>query len=63
MGLGSPQMEKFTKALKVILGLFFLTVGILSILKWKDAFWTLLTGGAGLVFLLIGIIILVISKE
>ena len=40
-----------------------MTLGILSILKWKDAFWVVITGSAGLIFLLIGIIILAVSRE
>jgi len=49
--------------IKVICGLAFLTLGVLAIIKWKDAFWVLFTGGLGLFLLLIGVIILAAVKE
>ena len=47
---------------KVILGLLFLALGSLAIIKWKDAVWTLISGGIGLFFFLVGAIILVVAK-
>jgi len=49
--------------LKVILGIIFLTSGILAVIKWKDALWTLLTGGIGLLLILIGALILAVAKD
>lgn len=60
MGLGASQMEKYTK---LILGLVCLTAGILAVIKWKDALWTLVSGGVGLFLIVIGSIILLVSRE
>ena len=48
---------------KLILGLGFLALGILALLKWKDAFWTLFTASLGLILILIGVLILSVAKD
>lgn len=48
---------------KVILGLAFLILGVLAIIKWIDALWTVVTGCIGLFLILAGIITLAIAKE
>jgi len=48
---------------RVILGLGFLSAGILAILRWRDAFWTLFTASLGLILILIGVLILSVSKD
>jgi len=53
----------FKVLFRVMLGLIFLSAGILALLKWKDAFWTLFTASLGLVLILIGVLILSVSKD
>jgi fatty acid desaturase len=49
--------------LKVILGLAFLALGILAILKWWPDLLTIVKGCIGLFLVLAGIITLAIAKE
>ena len=48
---------------KVILALVFLVLGVLAIIKWIPALWTVATGCIGLFLILAGIITLAIAKE
>ncbi|MDD5567732.1 MAG: hypothetical protein PHY88_00765 [Candidatus Omnitrophica bacterium] len=49
--------------LKVILGLFFLILGAIAILKWWDSLLMVVKGCVGLFLILSGIITLAIAKE
>jgi len=61
------KKENFKSALstifKVILGLAFLALGVLSILRWWPQLKDLIKGCIGLFFILAGIITLAIAKE
>lgn len=48
---------------KVILGLVFLILGVLAIIKWWDPLLTIIKGGIGLFLILAGVITLAIAKE
>lgn len=48
---------------KVLLGLVFLALGVLAIIKWLPDLLTLIKGGIGLFLLLAGVITLAIAKE
>jgi fatty acid desaturase len=48
---------------KVLLGLVFLALGVLAIIKWWPDLLTLIKGGIGLFLLLAGVITLAIAKE
>lgn len=50
-------------ALKVILGLAFLVLGVLAIIKWLGALLLVIRGCVGLCLVLAGIITLAIAKE
>ncbi|MFA5063639.1 MAG: hypothetical protein WC578_06195 [Candidatus Omnitrophota bacterium] len=53
----------FVILLKVALGLFFLILGAVAILKWWDFLLMVVKGCVGLFLLLSGIITLAIAKE
>lgn len=53
----------FSTILKVILGLVFLGLGCLAILKWWGALLLIVRGSIGLFLLLAGVITLAIAKE
>jgi len=53
----------FSTILKVILGLAFLALGALAILKWLGALLLVIKGCIGLFLILAGIITLAIAKE
>jgi hypothetical protein len=48
---------------KVILGLVFLTLGVLALLRWWKLLLMIIKGSIGLFFILAGIITLAIAKE
>lgn len=48
--------------LKVILGLAFLTAGIMALISWRGALILLIKGSIGLFLILAGLIILAIAK-
>ncbi len=48
---------------KVLLGLVFLALGVLAIIRWWGDLLTLIKGGIGLFLLLAGVITLAIAKE
>lgn len=48
---------------KVILGLVFLVLGVMSILTWWDSLVMIIKGCVGLFLILAGIITLAIAKE
>ena len=50
-------------ALKVVLGLVFLGLGVFAIMRWNQHLLVLIKGGIGLFFILVGIITLAIAKE
>jgi len=49
--------------LKVIVGLVFLLLGILALIKWWSALITVVSGCVGLFLILAGVITLAIAKE
>ena len=53
----------FSALLKVILGIAFLILGGLAILKWWGALLLIVKGCIGLFLILIGVITLAIAKE
>lgn len=53
----------FSTALKVILGLVFLLLGVLAVKIWFGALLTVVKGCIGLFLILAGIITLAIAKE
>jgi fatty acid desaturase len=53
----------FSTIVKVILGLAFLALGALAILKWLGALLLVIKGCIGLFLILAGIITLAIAKE
>lgn len=53
----------FSVALKVVLGLVFLLLGLLAIIKWLGALLLVIKGCIGLFLILAGIITLAIAKE
>lgn len=61
------KQEKIKKiistVLKVILGIFFLFLGVLAIFRWWNALLILVKGSIGLFLILAGIITLAIAKE
>ena len=58
------DMKKtMSTVLKVLLGLVFLALGALAIIKWWPDLLTLIKGGIGLFLLLAGVITLAIAKE
>jgi len=59
---GEPK-KILSTIFKVLLGLAFLILGVLAIIKWIDALWTVVTGCIGLFLILAGIITLAIAKE
>lgn len=59
-----PETSKvFSVALKTILGLGFLVLGVLSIVRWWDHLKVVILGCLGLFLLLAGIITLAIARE
>ncbi len=48
---------------KVLLGIVFLVLGVLAIVKWAPALWMVFTGCVGVFLVLAGIITLAIAKE
>ena len=50
-------------AIKVILGIAFLSVGIWLIWLWRWEIWTIIKGFLGIMTLLAGVIFLAIAKE
>ena len=58
------DMKKtMSTVLKVLLGLVFLALGALAIIKWWPDLLILIKGGIGLFLLLAGVITLAIAKE
>lgn len=53
----------FSTALKFILGLVFLLLGVVAIIKWIGALLLVVKGCIGLFLILAGIITLAIAKE
>ena len=61
---GKPETSKvFSVALKTILGLGFLALGVLSIVRWWMYLKVVILGCLGLFLLLAGIITLAIARE
>jgi len=59
-----PDSSKgFSVALKTVLGLGFLVLGVLSIVRWWDHLKVVILGCLGLFLLLAGIITLAIARE
>ncbi len=61
-----PKQETnkvFSVVLKTVLGLGFLILGLLSIVKWWDHLKTVVLGCLGLFLVLAGIITLAIARE
>ena len=59
----SDSKKTVSMIFKVILGLVFLGVGVLAIMRWNVHLINLVKGGIGLFFILVGIITLAIAKE
>jgi hypothetical protein len=55
--------KTFWTIFKVILGLAFLVLGVLAIIKWLPDLLTLIKGGIGLFLILAGLITLAIAKD
>ena len=55
--------KTFSMVFKVVLGLVFLSLGALALIRWWQELLTLVKGGLGLFLLLAGIITLAIAKE
>ncbi|RJP29552.1 MAG: hypothetical protein C4533_00735 [Candidatus Omnitrophota bacterium] len=53
----------FSTIIKVFLGFTFLVLGILAVIKWLPALWTIITGCIGLFLILAGIVTLAVAKE
>lgn len=49
--------------IKVVLGLVFLLLGVLAIIIWLPALWTVASGCLGPVLVLAGLVTLAIAKE
>jgi len=61
---GKTDVKKiFWTVFKVILGLVFLALGVLAIMKWWGDLLAVVRGCIGLFFILAGIITLAIAKE
>jgi len=60
MAEGKKAVSTF---LKVIIGLAFLVLGVLAILRWLPQLLTLMQGSIGLFLILAGIITLAIAKD
>jgi uncharacterized membrane protein len=59
-----PDAKKLISTIfKVILGLAFLVLGVLAVLRWWPHLWTIIRGCVGLFLILAGIITLAIAKE
>jgi hypothetical protein len=59
-----PNSKKtFSTLFKVVLGIVFLVLGGLAVLKWWEALLLLIKGGIGLFLILVGVITLAIAKE
>lgn len=59
-----PEAKKtLSTILKVILGLVFLVLGFLAVIKWWGSLLVILSGCIGLFLILAGIITLAIAKE
>jgi len=56
-------MRTLSVVIKVILGLAFLALGGLAVIKWWGPFILMIKGGAGLFLILAGVIILALAKE
>jgi hypothetical protein len=55
--------KTFGKLLKVVLGLGFLVLGGVAVLKFWPELFSMIKGGIGLFFILVGVITLAIAKE
>ena len=55
--------KAFSTFLKVVLGLVFLVLGVMAILRWWGVLLMIIKGCIGLFLLLAGIITLAIAKE
>ncbi len=53
----------FSTFLKVVLGLVFLVLGVMAILKWWQLLLMIIKGCVGLFLILAGVITLAIAKE
>ena len=61
---GKTDVKKiFWTVFKVILGLVFLALGVLAIMKWRGDLVAVVRGCIGLFLILAGIITLAIAKE
>jgi hypothetical protein len=60
---GAEKSKVFSTLLKVILGLVFLALGVLAILRWWKVLLLIVKGCIGLFLLLAGVITLAIAKE
>ena len=62
--VGKTDVKKiFWTVFKVVLGLAFLTLGVLAIMKWWGDLLAVVRGCIGLFLILAGIITLAIAKE
>ncbi len=55
--------KNISAAIKVLIGMVFLGLGVFSIIKWWSFVVALFKGSCGLFFILAGIILLAIAKE
>ncbi|UCD15041.1 MAG: hypothetical protein JSV34_04785 [Candidatus Omnitrophota bacterium] len=60
---GKAKPKPFKVAVKVIVGLVLIILGILAIIRWWDSLWTVVRGCAGLFLFLAGAVTILIAKE
>ncbi|MDD4954689.1 MAG: hypothetical protein PHP17_01430 [Candidatus Omnitrophica bacterium] len=57
----SPDATKMIG--KIILGIVFILIGLVALIRWWPHLWSLIRGCIGLFFILAGVITIAIAKE
>jgi small-conductance mechanosensitive channel len=57
----SPAATKMVA--KIILGIVFILLGLVALIRWWPSLWTVIKGCVGLFFILAGVITIAIAKE
>jgi len=57
----SPDTTKMIG--KIILGIVFILIGLVALIRWWPSLWTVIKGCIGLFFILAGVITVAIAKE
>ena len=55
--------EIFKTAIKIVVGIILITIGIWAVIGWWKPLWTVFKGGIGILLILAGVVTIVIARD